>query len=97
MTDTPSLKDLLEHAATGDRAAIDALNDYVEERRVGPLLDTPHAAAYCGLAPGTMYNLAYQGEGPVAHKHGRRTVYYPVDLDVFLAAKVFPAANWPAA
>lgn len=97
MDDTPSLKHLLENAATGDPDAITALDRYILERRVGPVLDTPHAAAYCGLAAGTMYNLAYLGEGPVAHKHGRRTVYYPVDLDVFLAAKVSPSANWPAA
>ncbi|MFD4111643.1 helix-turn-helix transcriptional regulator [Streptomyces sp. NPDC058650] len=57
----------------------------------GPVLDTPRAAEYCGLATGTFYNLRSSGEGPKAYKHGRKTVYFPVDLDSWLAERLTPA------
>lgn len=56
----------------------------------GGVLDTAHAAVYCGLATGTMYNLKSKGEGPVAHKHGRKTVYFPADLDRWLEDRIVP-------
>lgn len=59
----------------------------------GRVLDTVKAADYCGLAVGTMYNLRSTGEGPKAYKHGRKTVYYPADLDVWLASRLTPATK----
>ncbi|MFT4124427.1 MAG: hypothetical protein QM635_11420 [Microbacteriaceae bacterium] len=46
------------------------------------------AAAYVGLAPKTLRNLKALGEGPRAYKHGRLTVYYPADLDVWLSTRL---------
>lgn len=57
----------------------------------GRVLDTVAAAAYCGLAVGTMYNLRSTGEGPKAYKNGRKTVYYPADLNVWLESRLVPA------
>lgn len=57
----------------------------------GRVLDTTAAADYCGLAVGTMYNLRSTGEGPKAYKHGRKTVYYPADLDAWLESRIVPA------
>lgn len=65
----------------------------VDAFKRGPVLDTRRAAEYCGLAAGTMYNLRSSEEGPTAYKHGRKTVYYPADLDRWLASRIVPAPN----
>lgn len=62
------------------------------ESRSGMVLDTSHAAVYCGLSRGTMYNLQSKRQGPPAFKHGRKTVYYPADLDAWLATRITPCA-----
>lgn len=46
----------------------------------GSVLGTRAAAAYCGIALQTLYNLISQGKGPRAHKRGRRNAFYISDL-----------------
>ena len=48
--------------------------------------DTRAAAAYLGVASGTLRNLRSRGRGPVFYRIGRSIVYRRVDLDAFLAA-----------
>lgn len=91
MSDRTKLKELLEEARANAEGAAAALQQFVQDHRIGEVLDTTRAATYCGLAVGTMYNLASRREGPYSHKHGRKTVYYPVDLDVYLYSRVRPA------
>ncbi|RXZ51885.1 helix-turn-helix domain-containing protein [Agromyces binzhouensis] len=90
MSDKVTLKRLLDNARRSLSGADEALERFVEDHRVGEVLDSTRAAEYCGLAKGTLYNLASRREGPVQHKHGRKTVYYPVDLDVYLFSRVQP-------
>ncbi|MGH3703765.1 MAG: helix-turn-helix transcriptional regulator [Agromyces sp.] len=59
----------------------------------GPVLDTARAASYCGIATQTLYNLRTQEQAPKAYKHGRKTVYYPADLDAWLKARLTPATK----
>ncbi len=94
--DRAELKRLLDDVAWGVTGAPRAAQAFVERHRVGEVLSATRAAEYCGLAVGTLYNLASRNEGPVAHKHGRKTVYYPVDLDVFLYGRIRPAAPRPS-
>lgn len=63
--------------------------------RSGPVLTTTRAAEYVGLKPQTLRKLKHLGEGPVAYKHGRLTVYYPADLDTWLAGRLKPAVEEP--
>ncbi|GAA3730543.1 hypothetical protein GCM10022239_03890 [Leifsonia bigeumensis] len=56
------------------------------------VLTVARAAEYCGLKPKTLYNLKARGEGPVAYKQGRLTVYYPADLDAWLKSHLVPAS-----
>lgn len=60
--------------------------------RHGPVLTTAKAAEYVGLKPQTLRRYKHEGIGPVAFKHGRLTVYYPADLDAWLAQRLTPAA-----
>lgn len=59
----------------------------VLERR-GPVLTTRRAAEYCGIAHQTLRNLLAAGEGPKVFKQGRLNVFYPVDLDAWLSARI---------
>lgn len=56
----------------------------------GPVLTTAQAAAYCGLARKTFYNLPKQ-ERPKGFKQGRLNAYYPADLDEWLKSRLKPA------
>lgn len=56
--------------------------------RKGPVLTTRAAATYSGLAHQTFRNLLAGGMGPKKFKHGRLNVFYPVDLDRWLASRV---------
>lgn len=97
MIDRTELKRLLDDAEWGVTDARYAVQTFIERHRIGEVLSAARAAEYCGLAVGTLYNLASRREGPVTHKHGRKTVYYPVDLDVYLHSRVRPSARKPAA
>ena len=88
MNDKIALKRLLDDVRASVPGSAEALERFVQDHRVGEVLDTSRAAEYCGLAKGTLYNLASRRDGPVQHKHGRKTVYYPVDLDVYLFSRV---------
>lgn len=57
------------------------------ERR-GPVLTTRDAAKYSGLAYQTFRNLLAAGDGPKRFKQGALNVFYPVDLDAWLATRV---------
>lgn len=73
-------------------AVVTPIRDGVERR--GPVLTTARAAEYCGIAVQTLYNLLSAGEGPKAFKQGRLNVFYPVDLDDWLAGRITdPEAN----
>lgn len=60
------------------------------ERR-GPVKTTKQAAEYVGLKPQTLRRLKHENAGPVAFKQGRLNVYYPADLDAWLAARLVAA------
>lgn len=49
-----------------------------------PVLDSPTAANYLGLAKRTLDNWRVSGCGPQFIKIGRRVVYRQSDLDAFL-------------
>ncbi len=49
------------------------------------MMQTPQAAAYCGLSSSTFEKLRLSGGGPRYVKLGRRVVYDPADLDAWLA------------
>lgn len=51
-------------------------------------LNVRDAAAYIGLARGTLDNMRSRGEGPPYVRIGSRIVYRVEDLDVYLAAHV---------
>ncbi|AXA95417.1 helix-turn-helix domain-containing protein [Microbacterium sp. PM5] len=66
------------------------------ERR-GPVLTTDRAAEYIGVSTSTLYTFvsldARRPEGaprrgPKAFKQGKKNVFYPVDLDAWLAEHV---------
>jgi predicted DNA-binding transcriptional regulator AlpA len=50
------------------------------------MLNAPAAAAYCGSSASTLAKLRLYGGGPTFIKLGRRVVYDPIDLDLWLAA-----------
>lgn len=56
--------------------------------RRGPVLTTRDAAKYSGLAYQTFRNLLAAGEGPKRFKQGALNVFYPIDLDDWLATRV---------
>lgn len=56
--------------------------------RCGPVLTTRDAAKYSGLAYQTFRNLLAAGEGPKRFKQGSLNVFYPVDLDAWLATRI---------
>ena len=56
----------------------------------GPVLTTERAAEYCGIKPKTLYNLKSLGLGPKSYKQGRLNVFYPADLDRWLATRIEP-------
>lgn len=53
----------------------------------GPVLNSGEAAAYCGFRGGgqSMRNLKHRGVGPEPHRVGRSLVYYPAQLDEWIA------------
>ncbi|MHC9046742.1 helix-turn-helix domain-containing protein [Microbacterium saperdae] len=57
------------------------------ERR-GPVLTTRDAAKYCGVAYQTLRNHLAAKTGPKRFKQGALNVFYPVDLDAWLATRV---------
>lgn len=59
--------------------------------RKGPVLTTARAAEYVGLEPQTLRKLKYLRQGPASYKQGRLNVYYPADLDAWLAERLTPA------
>ncbi|WP_424448877.1 helix-turn-helix domain-containing protein [Microbacterium arborescens] len=64
--------------------------------RSGPVLTTARAAAYCGIAKQTLYNLISEGKRPGVDfpryfKQGRLNVFYAADLDEFLSNRITPA------
>lgn len=61
------------------------------ETRTGPVLTSTDAAEYVGIEVQTLYNLRAAGSAPKAFKHGRKTVYYPSDLDAWLRARLVAA------
>lgn len=58
----------------------------------GPVLNSHEAATYCGLRGGgqSMRTHKYKGTGPKWHRLGAILVYYPADLDEWIAAKGKP-------
>ncbi len=60
---------------------------------MGGVLTTARAAEYCGLKRQTLYNLKHAGLGPKAYKQGRLTVYYPADLDQWLASRLLSVST----
>ena len=56
--------------------------------RRGPVLTTRGAAAYCGVAHQTLRNLLALKRGPKSFKQGRLNVFYPADLDAWLATRI---------
>ena len=58
------------------------------------ILRRREAAAYCGMAPGTLANLAAKGEGPPVVSLGARIVGYEIrQLDLWLEAQFAHAAK----
>lgn len=51
-----------------------------------PMLRTPEAASYTGLAASTLEKLRVHGDGPLYIRVGRVVVYDPDDLDAWLDA-----------
>lgn len=60
------------------------MNHFTPIRR----LNTPEAAEYLGVRPGTMEVWRSLGRGPRYVRLGRRIVYEIVDLDSFAAARL---------
>lgn len=56
--------------------------------RWGPVLTTRQAAEYIGLKPQTLRVMKSEGAGPVVFKQSRLNVYYPADLDAWLAHRL---------
>jgi predicted DNA-binding transcriptional regulator AlpA len=52
----------------------------------GRMLDTAEAAAYTGLAPGTLRNMVSQGRGPNSYRLTTRRKYRLADLDAWIAS-----------
>jgi predicted DNA-binding transcriptional regulator AlpA len=50
------------------------------------MLNAPEAAIYCGSSASTFAKLRLYGGGPAYVKIGRRVVYDPADLDLWLAS-----------
>lgn len=59
--------------------------------RSGPVLRTPAAAEYCGIARQTLYNAINLGVGPTHYRQGRLLAFYPEDLDVWLLTRLTPS------
>lgn len=59
----------------------------------GPVLNSDEAAKYCGYRGGgrSMRNLKQRGVGPKWHRLGRVLVYYPADLDAWMASRISEA------
>lgn len=64
----------------------------MSEHQRGPVLTTKQAAEYVGLQPQTLRRFKCQGIGPTPYKQGRLNVYYPADLDAWLASRLKKAA-----
>lgn len=57
-------------------------------------LRTPDAAKYLGLAPGTLENKRYSGDGPTFRKLGGRAVVYATeDLDAWASQAVHASTS----
>lgn len=55
----------------------------------GPFLNSDQAAAYCGFTGGgqVMRNFKHLGTGPHVEKSGRRLLYKPEDLDLWIKSR----------
>lgn len=67
--------------------------DSATVERKGPVLTTKRAAEYCGVATQTLYNCISTGtevgvDFPRFFKQGRLNVFYPVDLDAWIAGRL---------
>lgn len=60
---------------------------------VAAALTTPEAAAYLNVKPATLEQWRWNGRGPRFCKVGRNCRYRPVDLDAFLAERVFTSTT----
>lgn len=61
-------------------------------------LRTPEAARYLGIAPGTLENKRYSGNGPTFRKLGGRVIVYAkVDLDAWASKAVHASTSELAA
>jgi predicted DNA-binding transcriptional regulator AlpA len=59
-------------------------------------LRTPEAAQYLGIAPGTLENKRYSGNGPVFRRLGARIIVYSTeDLDQWAGAQVHLSTSEP--
>ncbi|MDA8429409.1 MAG: helix-turn-helix domain-containing protein [Geobacteraceae bacterium] len=54
-----------------------------------PALRTPEAASYLNIQPTTLEQWRWNGKGPRFVKIGRSVRYRIIDLDAFLADRVF--------
>ncbi|TFD58089.1 hypothetical protein E3T43_07535 [Cryobacterium sp. Hh7] len=57
---------------------------------LGPVLNSDEAAKYCGFRGGgqTMRDLKQKQAGPAWSRLGKILVYYPSDLDAWIAARL---------
>lgn len=61
-------------------------------------LRTPDAAKYLGIAPGTLENKRYSGDGPLWRKLGNRIVVYATeDLDAWAGKAIHASTSEMAA
>jgi predicted DNA-binding transcriptional regulator AlpA len=59
-----------------------------------PKVVTPKTAArYVGLSESTLAKLRLNGNGPIYCKLGRRVVYRPIDLDLWLQSRTVRDAS----
>lgn len=72
---------------------ISGMNTYerIAPARRGPVLTTKQAAEYVGLKPQTLRVMKCEANGPQSFKQGRLNVYYPADLDAWLAVRLVEA------
>lgn len=61
------------------------------------IFDTPKAAEYITLAPGTLERLRVQGSGPPYLKLGRSVRYRRTDLDQWMESRLTSSTSEQAA
>lgn len=60
------------------------MNSDADTGHTSPWFDTPEAAAYLKMKPGTLKNWRHRGEGPRYHLINRRLIrYHRAELDDF--------------